>query len=182
MRHSMDYINVIDFESTCWKGNPPEGEQQEIIEFGITQFAVRQKSGARSEGVLITPQYSRVSQFCTELTTLTQEELDKQGYHFLDALAYLEREFKLSKRPWCSWGDHDRRAMARNCKLYNVRNPLEDVPHFNLKVLFSIKHSITKGIGMSAALKIAGIEPDGVHHRGVDDSRNIAKLLRHVLS
>jgi 3'-5' exoribonuclease 1 len=34
---------------------------------------------------------------------------------------------------------------------------------------------------MSEALKLAGIELLGTHHRGIDDARNIARLMPYIL-
>jgi inhibitor of KinA sporulation pathway (predicted exonuclease) len=34
---------------------------------------------------------------------------------------------------------------------------------------------------MKEALKLAEIELEGTHHRGIDDARNIAKLLPYIL-
>ena len=34
---------------------------------------------------------------------------------------------------------------------------------------------------MAQALKLVGIELQGTHHRGIDDAKNIAKLLPYIL-
>jgi inhibitor of KinA sporulation pathway (predicted exonuclease) len=35
--------------------------------------------------------------------------------------------------------------------------------------------------GMSGALRLMNIPLEGIHHRGVDDARNIAKILYRLL-
>ncbi|MGL5075983.1 MAG: 3'-5' exonuclease, partial [Waterburya sp.] len=40
---------------------------------------------------------------------------------------------------------------------------------------------LSKKYGMAGALKLAGIELIGTHHRGIDDARNIAQLLPYML-
>ncbi len=34
MAHKLDQIFVVDVESTCWDGPPPDGRESEIIEIG----------------------------------------------------------------------------------------------------------------------------------------------------
>ena len=53
--------------------------------------------------------------------------------------------------------------------------------HLNLKVAFTEQQGLKKKFGMAEALKLAGIDLVGVHHRGIDDARNIARLLPHSL-
>jgi inhibitor of KinA sporulation pathway (predicted exonuclease) len=44
-----------------------------------------------------------------------------------------------------------------------------------------LKSRMSKEVGMSGALRQLGFEIEGTHHRGVDDARNIAKILNWVL-
>ena len=46
----------------------------------------------------------------------------------------------------------------------------------NLKRQFAKSRKI-KEVGMARALQMVGLPLDGAHHRGLDDARNIAKLL-----
>lgn len=179
-RMRFDYVNIIDIESTCWSERDPSNTS-EIIEVGIAQISVKSAVVTKSESFLVTPTFSKVSEFCTSLTTLTQELVDSKGYHFIDAIAQLEKKFDISKFPWLSWGDYDRKMFKVNCDLYGIADPFAKVPHFNLKTLFSLKYKLGHSCGMDEALKIAGLELDGTHHRGIDDALNIAKLYFKVL-
>lgn len=182
MKTKLDYINIIDLEATCWDGDAPKGESQEIIEIGITQFSVVHKAAVKSSGILVEPRHSTVSDFCTKLTTITQEQLEEKGYHFEDAIDHLVQEYKIGARAWASWGEWDKKMFDRNFKLYNMHNIMQNLPHFNVKMLFSMKMGTTKLFGMDKALEMAGLQLDGTHHRGIDDTKNIAKLLNFVLS
>ncbi|MGL5878057.1 MAG: 3'-5' exonuclease, partial [Xenococcaceae cyanobacterium] len=53
--------------------------------------------------------------------------------------------------------------------------------HLNLKQLFSENQNLPKKYGMAQALDLVGIKLVGTHHRGIDDARNIAKLLPYIL-
>lgn len=73
----MSLINVVDVEATCWDGQPPPGQVSEIIEIGLTVVDLDQGDRLAKHRILVRPQRSRVSAFCTELTSLTQEEVDQ---------------------------------------------------------------------------------------------------------
>jgi len=49
--------------------------------------------------------------------------------------------------------------------------------HLNLKRAFSAQQNLKKKLGMAGALRHVGLELTGTHHRGIDDARNIARLL-----
>jgi len=114
----LDRINVIDIEATCWENKPPVGEQNEIIEIGITIIDVNDFEVIKTDSILVKPLYSKVSEFCTNLTTITQGELDKNGIFFAEAVNMLKKEYKTRDYLWASWGDYDRVQFERNCKLY----------------------------------------------------------------
>lgn len=53
--------------------------------------------------------------------------------------------------------------------------------HINVKVLFAETKGLTKPTGMNGALHILNVPLEGTHHRGVDDAKNIAKILHWCL-
>jgi len=72
MAKRLDHVLVIDIESTCWDGGfPPRGEANDIIEIGLTGWNSAAGGGWRSEASWYAER-SKVSPFCTSLTTLTQ--------------------------------------------------------------------------------------------------------------
>ncbi|MFW5667426.1 MAG: exonuclease domain-containing protein, partial [Coleofasciculus sp.] len=81
MSRKIDQILVIDVEATCWQGKPPPGQESEIIEIGVCLLDCHSHYAVKTESILVKPERSTVSEFCTELTTLTQEQVD-QGMSF----------------------------------------------------------------------------------------------------
>jgi len=71
--------------------------------------------------------------------------------------------------------------MKKQCSLQKVEYPLSQ-DHINVKTLFSELKGIPKKVGMNGALEILQIPLEGIHHRGVDDARNIAKILNWCLN
>src|SRR2546430_1508856 len=100
------FVNVVDVEATCWAGGPPAGESSEIIEIGVCVVDTDDWRRVERRSILVRPRRSRVSPFCTELTGLTQADVDG-GVDFATACALLRDELRGSSRTWASWGEYD---------------------------------------------------------------------------
>ncbi|WHT23097.1 exonuclease domain-containing protein [Crossiella sp. CA-258035] len=166
-------LNVIDVEATCWPSAPPPGQVSEIIEIGLTVVDLTTRTRLAKHRILVRPQQSTVSEFCTELTGLTQSEVDT-GVTFPEACAQLTAEHEAGDRSWTSWGDYDRKQFQRQCT--TTPYPFGS-SHTNAKTTFATAFNLRRPVGMAQALKIAGLPLEGRHHRGDDDSWNIAALV-----
>jgi len=173
-------INIVDVEATCWDGQPPPGQVSEIIEIGLTVVDLGEGTRLAKHRILVRPQRSRVSAFCTELTSLTQVDVD-EGVPFADACRKLARDHETNKLPWASWGDYDRNQFTRQCDHTGTEYPFSS-DHTNAKRRFTEALGLRKRPGMAQALTIAGLPLEGRHHRGDDDSWNIAALVLHLRS
>lgn len=175
----LDRVVVIDVESTCWPGSPPAGEQAEIIEVGVCTLDVAALEPVDREAILVRPVGSTVSDFCTRLTTLTQQQVDG-GIAFAEACRRLKRTYRGTERLWASWGDYDRRQFERQCAASGVGYPFGP-SHLNVKALFAVVLGLPHEVGMDEALPLVGLGLAGTHHRGVDDAYNIARILAVLL-
>ena len=61
MARILDQVLVIDIEATCWRGVPPPGEENEIIEVGLTTLDRETLERGDKESFLVRPTRSRVS-------------------------------------------------------------------------------------------------------------------------
>ena len=129
--------------------------------------------------LLIKPELSSVSPFCTQLTTIRPEDLAAAG-SFADACRRLRREFHSRDCVWASWGDYDRVQFERNCERLGVSYPFGR-RHINAKTLHALAAGLPRELGMAQALEREGLPLVGTHHRGHDDAWNIAGLLATVL-
>ena len=129
--------------------------------------------------ILVKPERSTVSPFCTALTTLTQEEVE-QGVSLAEACRILQETYRSKRRLWASYGDYDRLQFERNCAAAGAPHPFGP-GHLNVKTLFAITRSLRREVGMSKALQILGMPLEGTHHRGGDDAWNIAGILCDIL-
>ncbi|WP_433517645.1 exonuclease domain-containing protein [Nonomuraea sp. CA-143628] len=171
-------LNVVDVEATCWEGQPPPGQVSEIIEIGLTVVDLRAGERLAKHRLLVRPARSRVSPFCTELTGLTQTEVDG-GLPFAEACRALAARHQTALLPWASWGDYDRNQFTRQCHQTGTEYPFCR-RHTNAKVAFTVSNGLRRRPGMAQALMMAGLPLEGRHHRGDDDAWNIAALVLHL--
>nr|WSW68203.1 exonuclease domain-containing protein [Streptomyces sp. NBC_00995] len=173
-------LNVVDIEATCWDGQPPPGAVSEIIEIGLTVVDLHARERLARHRVLVRPDRSSVSTFCTGLTGLTQSEVET-GLPFADACRLLAAEHRAGARAWASWGDYDRLQFTRQCRATGTPYPFSH-RHTNAKIPFTVAHGLRKRPGMAQALRIAGLPLEGRHHSGADDAWNIAALILDVVA
>ncbi len=174
-----DRILVVDIEATCWEGEPPPGQQHEIIEIGVCALDVARREVDEARSILVKPTRSAVSPFCTALTTLTQAMVD-EGIPFEAACALIQREFDAKSYLWASWGKYDLTMFKAQCHAFGVPYPFSG-RHANLKQLFAKSINNKVRVGMSQALDILALPLEGTHHRGGDDARNTARILAALL-
>ena len=172
-------MNVVDVEATCWTGKPPPGQVSEIIEIGLTVVDVHERVRVSKHQIVVRPERSMVSKFCTELTGWTQEQVDT-GVSFEQACELLRREHHADSRAWTSWGDYDRKQFRRQCDATDVRYPFSSA-HTNAKQQFATANGWLKGVGMHHALQVAQLPLEGRHHCGADDAWNIAALILQMM-
>jgi inhibitor of KinA sporulation pathway (predicted exonuclease) len=180
MAKRLDHILVIDIESTCWDGGfPPKGQANDVIEIGLCPLEVATGRRLERRSILVKPERSTVGPFCTQLTTLTQAQVDG-GILFKDACRLLEDEYRSADRLWASFGDYDRRQFEKQCRDTGVRYPFGP-SHLNAKTLFAVSRALPSEVGLPQALALLGLKQEGTHHRGHDDAWNIAAVLWETL-
>lgn len=175
----LDCIVIVDVESTCWESATPPGEDNEIIEIGVCLLDVTTGERQDRESILVRPERSKISAFCTQLTTLTQVQVD-QGISFAEACDLLKKKYKSDNRQWASYGDYDRQMFDSQCQKRGVPYPFGK-SHLNIKSLLAITCGLSREIGMSQALQHLGMPLEGTHHRGGDDAWNIAAILSRII-
>lgn len=184
-RSMLDYYLVLDFEATCDDRSPPV--PQEIIEFPVLKVNA---SSLETESVFHTyvlpVAHPKLTPFCTQLTGITQDQVDGQptlpealkNFHaWMEANGLLDPSVTFS---FVTCGDWDLKTMLpRQCGHFNI--PTANYFHrwINIKVAFQ-KLTGKKAKGMISMLDYFGLSLDGRHHSGIDDSRNIAKVLKKL--
>ncbi|NUR84325.1 MAG: exonuclease domain-containing protein [Nonomuraea sp.] len=176
----MTLLNVVDVEATCWDTQPPPGQSSEIIEIGLCVVDLAARTRTARHRILVRPARSAVSGFCTELTGLTQDEVDS-GVSFEEACRALAAGHRASVLPRASWGDYDRKQFTLQCARGPVPYPFSGA-HVNAKKVFTEAYGLRKRPGMAQALELAGLPLEGRHHSGVDDAWNIGALVLDLVA
>lgn len=174
----MRYV-IVDLEATCWEtGNNPK--RMEIIEIGAVLLASSSGPVESDFASFVRPVVSRkLSDFCTQLTSIQQEEVDQAEFFWEVFPRFVEW---IGTEPFylCSWGAYDLNQFRTDCERHKLTLPPTFEKHINVKREFS-RNKGTKPIGMKGALAMMEIPLEGTHHRGIDDARNIAKLAQIIL-
>jgi inhibitor of KinA sporulation pathway (predicted exonuclease) len=175
----LDRILVVDLEATCWEGDPPPGQDREIIEIGLCVLDVATGRRLENPSFIVRPLHSTVSAYCTRLTTLTQEDV-ADGISLAEACLMLEKRYRAHDRVWASYGDYDRKQLRRECAAHGLDYPFGD-RHINVKSLFALAQGLRAEVPLDKAMGLLGFALEGTHHRGGDDAWNIARILAHIL-
>jgi 3'-5' exoribonuclease 1 len=176
MEKNPAFYLVIDLEATCDENYKIPRNQTEIIEIGAVLVDGDTLSPVDEFATFVKPIVHRtLTPFCTKLTSITQADVENAP-GFRDAIASLSRFIGDREALFSSWGDYDRDQLGRDAQRHGVKLPFGG-RHLNLKKRFSEQLGETRRYGMSEALRRVGLRLHGTHHRGIDDARNIARLL-----
>lgn len=172
----MNYI-IFDLEATCWQGR--EKKDNETIEIGAVLINEKKQIVAEFERFIKPLKYPTLSEFCKNLTSIKQQDVDKAAYFsevvqdFKDWFGHGDQEYLL-----CSWGFYDQKQFESDCALHGIDADWTK-EHISLKHQYAKFRQLKRAIGMKNALKLEKIPLEGTHHRGIDDARNIAKIFLH---
>jgi 3'-5' exoribonuclease 1 len=168
----MKYI-IVDLEATCWE-NKNEPKQNEIIEIGAV--CINENKEIESEFCAFVKPilHPTLSDFCKKLTTIKQSDVDI-ALHFDKVVVAFKNWIGTEEYVLCSWGFYDKTQLTSDCKLHQLNTSWLN-KHISIKHQHAFLKNLTKPMGMAGALSLEGLKLTGIHHRGIDDARNIAKV------
>ncbi|NQV27552.1 MAG: exonuclease domain-containing protein [Rhodopirellula sp.] len=172
-----DYWLVIDLEATCCSDNRFPREEMEIIEIGAVVVEGSTFQPLDEFQAFVRPvRHATLTPFCTGLTGIQQADVDA-AIEFRAAMSRLT--IWMSRYPnaiFCSWGEYDRRQFARDCEFHRVAWPFEN-QHVNLKKRYADRFGLKRGQGFGEVLRKHNLTFEGRPHRGIDDARNIVRVM-----
>ena len=175
-------ILVLDLEATCWDRESGIKYTPEIIEIGICSYLPKTGEIVERNSYIIKP-YGAISDYCTNLTGITQEKVDK-GISLQEAMNTIKNTYKSPRLIWSSWGDWDERTLYTDCNKKNAPFVFSQ-QHLNIKALCAVKlaklNLSIKTTGVEDALKLLGMKFEGKPHSGLDDAINTARILDKLL-
>ncbi len=169
---------IVDLEATCWRGGQKH-RTSEIIEIGAVLFDGVSLDVVHEFSRFVRPVWEPVlSGFCIELTTIAQDDVDRAAGFGEVFAAFLDW---IGPEPFvlCSWGAYDYHQLQLDCRRHGVAFPASFERYIDLKQFFAAVWEV-EPCGMVRALELLGLPLDGTHHRGIDDARNIARVVRVI--
>lgn len=175
-----DEVVVIDLEATCWE-TPEEAaaNTSEIIEIGVCLLNVLTGEISKSQGIIVKPEISSVSGFCTELTSITPE-MASNGISFEDAIGILKKVYGMRNKVVAGYGNYDQNKLAKECEHKGVKSPLGPT-YLNISAMATLKLKTNKRLSLTRACEAFGLTFEGQLHRGVDDAVMAAKVLLEIV-
>eukprot|EP00045_Choanoeca_perplexa_P008712 m.81983 g.81983 ORF g.81983 m.81983 type:complete len:196 (+) comp14588_c0_seq2:76-663(+) len=187
----MDYLIVLDFEATCEKDK--RIQPQEIIEWPSVLIDVKQRRVVDEFHTYVRPtHHPRLSSFCTELTGITQSQVDagkpfttayRDHQQWLEKHGLSPSNAQLSSHTYAyvTCGDWD----LKTCLPSQLATSAQG-SHRGYRQWINIKRAFSQWQGgrvrgMPDLLDRCGLKLEGRHHSGIDDTRNIARCALHML-
>jgi len=175
------HLLILDLEATCERD--VRNFAHEIIELPAVLLDTRTLAHVAEFRTMVRPTEGAITSFCTELTSITQEQVNGAPElgaalhaleHFLVAQGLADPELVLP----VTCGDWD---LGRQLPAESKRKGLT-VPRV-LRRWCNIKRPYaqamgSKAPGMAGMLQGLGLPLIGRHHLGIDDARNIATIAR----
>ena len=171
---------VFDLEATCWqRGREPA--PSEIIEIGAVKIEVGDGTVHPAEEfqTFVRPFMApRLSDFCSELTTIRQEDVDGAPGFPAALAAFHGWAAGSGAFTLAAWGNYDGAQLGRDCARHGVENPFQEIPYVNVKVAFAAHLKRSRAMGLGGALRKLGLRPEGTAHRAIDDARSVVRILQ----
>lgn len=167
---------LIDLEATCDDGGAVPRNEMEIIEIGAVELDNKIRVINEYDWFVKPVRHPTLTPFCTRLTSITQNQVDSAP-SFPEVLALLNQKVDLSKVVFCSWGNYDRTQFEQDCEFHGVEYPFGPY-HINVKVAVARFLGLRKPKGVGGMLRHFGLDFEGTPHRGIDDVKNITRILR----
>lgn len=181
-----DHVAVVDLEATCAdtaNGDdslPPD--QMEIIEIGAVMLRRVDLAPVDTFERFVHPVvHHRLTPFCIQLTGITQHDVDAAAQFPEVFWRFCEWLTHWQAAAWGSWGNWDAYQLRTDARRHEIAHELTTgLPaHCNLKKWWRDCRG-GKRVSQRRAVEQAGLEWTGRQHRGIDDARMLAELVRVV--
>nr|CCC89880.1 conserved hypothetical protein [Trypanosoma congolense IL3000] len=181
-----DYILVVDFEATCEENAPPS-YLHEIIEFPVVVVDVKLQRVITEFHRYVRPKFkSQLSDFCRALTGIQQDDIDSASL-LEDVIKQFERWYAQTIPPGsrvvlATDGPADMREFmyVHSVTRQGIRFPNLFYQWIDVKQIFAHFFQCQQG-KIKAMLEVLHCPFEGRLHSGIDDARNIAKIVIRML-
>jgi inhibitor of KinA sporulation pathway (predicted exonuclease) len=183
------YLYCVDLEATCDEVGESESprpvavapDQMETIEIGLVVIDLETLEVVDEFQQFIRPRINPVlTDFCKQLTSIQQADVDNAGTYV--EVGHELRAF-IARYPdaaWASWGDYDARQLERDAGLAACPSLLSGLQHFNVRKWHKGLYDDLP-ISLKLTVESLGLVWQGTYHRGIDDARNVASIIKEML-
>ncbi len=184
------FLLCVDLEATCDElpEDAPaqaklvvEPDQMETIEIGLVVVDLHSFEVVDEFQRFVRPSINpTLTAFCKSLTSIEQHHVDgAETYQEVqeELVAFTAR---YPSAAWASWGDYDAKQLARDAGLNNCPAMLHGLQHHNAKK-WHWKICDCRPVGLKPATEAMGLLWQGTYHRGIDDARNLALIIKKLL-
>ncbi len=175
-----NYYLIVDLEATCDEGNRLPRSRRETIEIGAVMLNRRSLHIEDEFQTYIRPRLHPIlTPFCQQLTSIRQIDVT-HAPDFAEAFTRFLRWCNwFDSYLFCSWGEFDRRLLKQDCRRHELPYPFRE--YLDLKEVFSQTVGERRRYGVKSALRRLDLRLEGIPHRGLDDARNVARIVQAVL-
>lgn len=188
---TFDYLFILDFEAHC----EIKSNTWEIIEFPTLCYNTKTQQVESTFHYYVKPtKYPQLNAKCIEITGITQELLDKYALSFTKVLSehvnWFESTLQKLKESnqrdvsfcYITCGDWDlQKMLPTQCKVESKSVPWFMKKWINLKIDFMNEYKLKREQGMAGMLRHLQLSLDGHHHSGIDDTKNLSKIISKMI-
>jgi len=191
------FMLCLDFEATCWeKAEQSKWKVQELIEFPAVLVDLNTGNILAEFREYLKPtEFPTLSDFCVHLTGISQATVNS-GISIKDCLLKFTiwlkwqiKSFSLvmpKSRPdepgnvaLCTWTEWDSICLSKECARKKIPKPSYLNQWIDARVIF-MKQFKFKPTSFNMALETAGLKFEGQPHSGLDDAKNLARLVHKL--
>lgn len=190
-KQSYEYFAIFDVEATCEENvEKPFEYPNEIIEFPVVLLCGRTNECVAEFQSYVKPTDNpKLSEFCTKLTGITQDLVDaappftKVLARFEKWLAHFDDSANFQNTIFVTDGPWDLRDfIGKQCRASDIKRPKY------MRKWVDIRHTFAKWRGntnnklnIDGMLAALNLKFEGRPHSGIDDSRNVARIVKHLV-
>ncbi|PIL31593.1 hypothetical protein GSI_06295 [Ganoderma sinense ZZ0214-1] len=192
------YLLILDFEATCDDtGRVVPRDESEIIELPTILYDVDENVVQATFHEYVRPtRHPTLTPFCTDLTGIEQNTVDAADPFpsVWERYQVFLRKHGIMDDPgsaaYLTCGDWDLKTMLpgqlRLSAAQTGLNPTTSTlsaPYnrwINVKKSFQQQYGLKYSKGMAGMLKHANMELEGRHHSGIDDCKNILRIVQRM--
>ncbi|RAI69531.1 exonuclease [Pseudomonas fluorescens] len=183
------YLYCVDLEATCDEVGENESprslkvvrDQMETIVFGLVVIDLESLDIVDEFQRFVRPQINpALTDFCKRLTSIQQSGVDGASTH--EEIGDELRTFaaRYPNAAWASWGDYDARQLERDAGFAACPSLLEGLPHFNARKWHAGLYD-ERPKSLKQTVESLGLVWLSTYHRGIDDARNVASIIKEML-